>query len=102
MKHGSILRREDSGKEVKKAFFDVRVFNPFAKTHRTQNLTNAYVTHEKEKKRHYNQRVIHLEHGSFTPFIIEKTLLINCKQEADSFKISTNIPYIMLQKIWNV
>ena len=24
------------------------------------------------------------------------------KQEADSFKISANMPYIMLQKIWNV
>ena len=31
-----------------------------------------------------------------------QNLLCELKQEADSFKISANMPYIMLQKIWNV
>ena len=34
------------------AFFDVRVFNPFAKSHLSQKLEN-----ENAKKRQYNQRI---------------------------------------------
>ena len=49
------------------AFYDVRVFNPFAKSH--QKLDTAFRSNEKEKKRQYNQRVIEVEHGSFTPLI---------------------------------
>ena len=52
------------------AFFDVRVFNPFAKTHLKKNLDTAFVTNEDQKKAKYNQRVIDIEHGSFTPLIM--------------------------------
>ena len=52
------------------AFFDVRVFNPFAKTHLKSNLESAFVMNEKQKKVKYNQRVIEIEHGSFTPLVI--------------------------------
>ena len=51
------------------AFFDVRVFNPFAKSYQNQNLQTAFDNNEKEKKRTYNQRVIQVEHGSFTPLV---------------------------------
>ena len=51
------------------AFFDVRVFNPFAKTHLSKKLENVFREQESMKKREYNDRVIKIEHGSFTPII---------------------------------
>ena len=55
--------------KCEKAFFDVRVFNPYASTHRNQSLTNVFKANEKEKKRQYNQRIVQIEHGSFTPLV---------------------------------
>ena len=52
-----------------RAFYDVRVFNPFAKSYLNQKLETAFRSNENEKKRQYNQRVIEVEHGSFTPLI---------------------------------
>ena len=55
------------------AFFDVRVFNPFAKTYinaKNDKLDAAFNQNEKEKKNSYNQRVIEVEHGSFTPIVL--------------------------------
>ena len=46
------------------AFLDVPVFNPSAKRYAKIELTKAY---EKEKKRLYNERILQVEHGSFTP-----------------------------------
>ena len=50
-------------------YFDVRVFNPLAKTNQTKTIAAMYRTHEQEKKRMYNQRVIQVEHGTFTPLV---------------------------------
>ena len=52
------------------AFFDVKVFNPFAKTHIHQNLESVFRNCERDKKRLYNERIISIEHGSFTPVIL--------------------------------
>ena len=52
------------------AFFDVRVFNPFAKTHLKTTLEAAFESNEQHKKTKYNQRVIQIEHGSFTPIVL--------------------------------
>ena len=52
------------------AFFDVRVFNPFARSHMSAKLETVFNTNEATKKRHYNQRVIQVEHGSFTPIVL--------------------------------
>lgn len=52
-----------------RAFFDVRVFNPFALTHLNQKLPNAFKSNENIKKRAYGQRVLEVEHGSLTPLI---------------------------------
>ena len=48
------------------AFFDVRVFNPFAKTHLNSNLEKVFKSNESDK---YNERIIRVEHGSFTPIV---------------------------------
>ena len=52
------------------AFFDIRVFSPFAKSHIQQNLEAVFRSNEASKKRSYNQRVIQIEHGSFTPVVM--------------------------------
>ena len=52
------------------AFFDIRVFSPFAKSYMNNNLDAAFRTNEAGKKREYNQRVIQIEHGSFTPVVV--------------------------------
>ena len=52
------------------AFFDVRIFNPFAKTHLDQKLDTVFKNQEALKKAAYNERVIRVEHGSFTPVVI--------------------------------
>ena len=49
------------------AFFDVKVFNPFAKSNQKFSLASCFNHHEKTKRRSYEQRIIEVEHGSFTP-----------------------------------
>ena len=53
----------------KKAFFDIRVFNPVAGRYRNSKIPKACEFNEKNKKRQYNQRVLNIEHGSFTPLV---------------------------------
>ena len=52
-----------------KAFCDIRVFNPLAKCHRTKTLAKVHEINEKEKKIKYAQRVLQVEHGTFTPLV---------------------------------
>ena len=53
-----------------RAYFDVRVFNPLARTYRNQTLPKIYVKHEIEKKKCYNDRILQIDNGSFTPLVI--------------------------------
>ena len=52
------------------AFFDIRVFSPFAKSYANISLESMFRSHEAAKKREYNERVIQVEHGSFTPVVL--------------------------------
>ena len=51
------------------AYFDVKVFNPYAKSYINQNLDAVFRSGESSKKRAYNSRVIRIEHGTFTPLV---------------------------------
>ena len=51
------------------AFFDVRIFDPNAKRYLNSALPQCYAQNEKDKKRHYNERVLQIEHGSFSPLL---------------------------------
>ena len=51
------------------AFFDVRIFNPFARSHMNSNLQTIFRKNESEKKKEYAERVIRIEHGTFTPIV---------------------------------
>ena len=52
-----------------RAYFDVRVFNPFAQSHVTQNLEAVAKKQEKEKKDKYGLRILEIEKGTFTPLV---------------------------------
>ena len=58
---------------MEKTFFDVRVFNPHATSNRNQTSSACYRKHEKEKKRAYAQRILEVEHSSFTPLVFSAT-----------------------------
>lgn len=58
------------GGSFESAFFDVRVFNPLAPSNMKSSLDATFRRHEKEKKRAYEQRVLEVEHGSFTPIVL--------------------------------
>ena len=61
------------GGRFERTYFDVRVFNPHAPSNRHSNLTACYRMHEKTKKRAYEQRILEVEHSSFTPLVMSLT-----------------------------
>ena len=61
------------GGRFEKTFFDVRVFNPHAPSNRNQTPSACYRKHEREKKRAYAQRILEVEHSSFTPLVFSAT-----------------------------
>ena len=52
-----------------RAYFDVRVFNPYAPTFRCSTMAVSYRRNELENKGAYRQRVREVKHGSFTPLV---------------------------------
>ena len=55
------------------AFFDVRVCHPNAESYKDLSPQQIYRQHENEKKRMYAQRVMEIEHGTFTPLVFTTT-----------------------------
>ena len=51
------------------AFCDVRVFNPLARCHLHHSLPAVHKNNKNEKKWEYNQRILQIEDGSFTPLV---------------------------------
>ena len=45
------------GRDRQRAFFDVRVFNPFAPSYRNTSLSQCYRKNELEKRRAYDERI---------------------------------------------
>ena len=58
---------------MEKTFFDVQVFNPNAFSNRNQTPFACYRKHKREKKRTYAQRILEVEHSSFTPLVFSAT-----------------------------
>ena len=61
------------GGRYEKTYLDIRVFNPFAPSNRHSNLSTCYRKHENEKKREYEQRILNVEHASFSPIVMSCT-----------------------------
>ena len=53
-----------------RTFLDIRVMHPNAPSYLNKSISQVYVTHEKERKRSYNERVIQIEKGTFTPIVM--------------------------------
>ena len=61
------------GGPFERAYFDVRVFNPFAPSNNHSSIQATYRHHENIKKRHYERRIREVEHSSFTPLVFSTT-----------------------------
>ena len=61
------------GGSFERAFFDVRVCNPFAPSNNRSSIQSTYRQHENIKKRHYERRIREVEHSSFTPLVFSST-----------------------------
>ena len=55
-----------------KTYFDVKVFNPYARTC-SRNIPDSYRQHESSKKLKYEQRIVDVEKGSFNPLVFSCT-----------------------------
>ncbi len=54
-------------------YFDVRITNPNAPSHRAKSLQEVYRQNEKEKMTAYNDRVLQVEKASFVPLVYTTT-----------------------------
>ena len=56
------------------AYFDVRVTNANSESVKTTSVGNVLSKHEREeKKRAYNERIMNVKQGTFTPLILQYT-----------------------------
>ena len=51
------------------SFFDIKIFNPIASTYCKKSLSSCYCRLEDSKRREYQNRITHVEHGPFSPLI---------------------------------
>jgi hypothetical protein len=66
----SDVRVRDFWGNKRNAFFDFRVFYPFASSYFRRGLASVYKSCSLEKKRAYAERVEQVEDGSFTPMVM--------------------------------
>ena len=48
------------------------VYKPYASSNRNTSIEKCFKKHEQEKKRAYEQRIIDVEHASFTPRLLSQ------------------------------
>ena len=56
-----------------RTFFDIRVTHPLSPSYAGTSTKSLFRQHEKEKKRKYQERVLNVERGSFTPIVFMTT-----------------------------
>ena len=56
-----------------RTFFDIRVSHPNCPSNANRPLEQIYRLNEQEKKRQYNERVMSIEKGTFTPLVLTTT-----------------------------
>jgi hypothetical protein len=54
---------------LNRAFLDIVVFNPHAPSNAAKNLDRMYINYEQIKKRKYNERILQVEKGTFSPAV---------------------------------
>ena len=63
------IRTRDFWERWQQAIFDLWVFDPNACRYRNKSLQQCYVMNEQKKKRAYNERILQIDHGTFTPLL---------------------------------
>ena len=64
-----MLALSASGTLCVRHFFYIRVFNPLASSNWEKDVEKMYVKHEKEKRTEFNERILQIEKGTFTPLV---------------------------------
>ena len=63
------IRTRDFLEQGQHTFLDLRVFDPNACRYRNKSLQQCHVINEQEKKRAYKERILQVDHGTFTPLV---------------------------------
>ena len=63
------IRARGFWRPAQNAFFDVRLTNLNARSQAHLSTERVFAKHEKEKKKDYNDRIMRVEHGTFTPLV---------------------------------
>ena len=63
------IRAEDFWSRQQHAYFDIKVFNPNSSSYQKKQLLYLYRTHERQKRREYEDHITNVEHVSFSPLI---------------------------------
>ena len=58
---------------MERTFLDIRVMHPNSASYMDTTPEQLYCQHEREKKRTYNDRILQVEKGSFSPLIFSTT-----------------------------
>ena len=61
------------GRDRRQAYFDIKVFNPFASSYAASPLTQCYRRAELDKRRKYDERIREVERGTFSPLIFSSS-----------------------------
>jgi len=64
------IRARNFWRQGQDTYFDIRVTHVDAPSHKDRATKIIFKQQEEEKKRSYNQRIIDIEHGTFTPLVI--------------------------------
>ena len=67
------IRAREVWKQGQNAFFDICLTNVNANSQKHQTVEKIFKKHEKEKKSVYNNRIMNVEHETFTPLILSLT-----------------------------
>ena len=67
------VRARGVWRPAQNAYFDIRVSNTNADSHKNAKTETVLAKQEREKKRQYNNRIMNIEHGTFTPLIFSVT-----------------------------
>jgi hypothetical protein len=59
--------------KFERTFFDIRVTHPNAPSNKSKDLKKLYKSHENQKKRFYEERIIENEKGTFCPLVFSTT-----------------------------
>ena len=63
------IRAQGFWNRDQQTFFDIRVFDPNACRYLNKSLQQCHAMNEHEKKRLYNEWMLQVDHGTFTPLV---------------------------------